>query len=283
MTTARDKLATKKTKLASIQTHLEDHPANLNNYQDGSFYHVDISLILPSPDQPRKFFDKESLNELAVSIRQKGVLQPVIIRKDDKGNIFLVAGERRLKAAKIAGLDKIPAIITKGNPAEIALIENLQREDLKPIEEAEALNRMIVEYGYTQDKLAQVLGKAKSTVSEIMSLSRLPNAIKNEVRRAELFPRRLLVEIAKQNTEEKMTALFARIKENNLKSSAVREITRPKNTEPKKTSTELAVSKASALNKHLGMLDIKNIDKAEKVQLFNELKGLKKTIDELLH
>jgi ParB family chromosome partitioning protein len=216
MTTARDKLATKKTKLASIQTHLEDHPANLNNYQDGSFYHVDISLILPSPDQPRKFFDKESLNELAVSIRQKGVLQPVIIRKDDKGNIFLVAGERRLKAAKIAGLDKIPAIITKGNPAEIALIENLQREDLKPIEEAEALNRMIVEYGYTQDKLAQVLGKAKSTVSEIMSLSRLPNAIKNEVRRAELFPRRLLVEIAKQNTEEKMTALFARIKENNL-------------------------------------------------------------------
>jgi ParB family chromosome partitioning protein len=140
-----------------------------------------------------------------------------------------------------------------------------------------------VEYGYTQDKLAQVLGKAKSTVSEIMSLSRLPNAIKNEVRRAELFPRRLLVEIAKQNTEEKMTALFARIKENNLKSSAVREITRPKNTEPKKTSAELAVSKASALNKHLGMLDIKNIDKAEKVQLFNELKGLKKTIDELLH
>ena len=213
MPTARDKLATKKTKLAAAPERLEDHPANLNNYQDGSFYHVDVDLILPNPDQPRKFFDEQALNELATSIKKKGVLQPVIIRKADDGQIFLVAGERRLKAAKIAGLENIPAIITKGNPAEIALIENLQREDLKPIEEAEALGRMIEEHGYTQEKLVQVLGKAKSTISEIVSLNRLPDSIKEEVRRAELFPRRLLVEIAKQDTQEKMVTLFASVKE----------------------------------------------------------------------
>jgi len=283
MTTARDKLAGKKTKLAGIQRHLDDHPANLNNYQDGSFYHVEVPLILPNPDQPRKFFDKESLNELAASIKQKGVLQPVIIRKDTNGNIYLVAGERRLKAAKIAGLDKIPAIITKGNPAEIALIENLQREDLKPIEEAEALSRMMNEYTYTHEKLAAVIGKARSTITETLSLNKLPEQIKEECRRADNYPRRLLVEIAKQKSEEIMKALFKKVKDSNMKSAEVRDITRPKHKEQNKTSAELAVSKASALNKHLGKIDVKNIDKAERVQLFNELRGLKKTIDDLLH
>ena len=218
MPTARDKLASKTTKLATTPERLEDHPANLNNYQDGSFFHVDVDLILPNPDQPREFFDEKSLNELAASIKKKGVLQPVIIRKTDDAQIFLVAGERRLKAAKIAGLEKIPAIITKGNPAEIALIENLQREDLKPIEEAEALGRMIEEHGYTQETLVQVLGKAQSTISEVLSLNRLPESIKDEVRQTNAFPRRLLVEIAKQKTPDKMLALFTAAKGGNLKS-----------------------------------------------------------------
>ena len=283
MTTARDKLVGKKTKLAGIQKHLEDHPANLNNYQDGSFYHVEVSLILPNPDQPRKFFDKESLNELAASIKQKGVLQPVIIRKDGNGSIYLVAGERRLKAAKMAGLDKIPAIITKGNPTEIALIENLQRDNLTPLEEAEALSRMMDEYTYTHEKLAIVIGKARSTITETLSLNKLPEQIKEECRRADNYPRRLLVEIAKQKSEENMKVLFEKVKKTNMKSAEVRDITRPKHKEQNKTSAGLAVSKASALNKHLSKLDIKNIDKTDKLQLFNELKDLKKTIDELLH
>lgn len=279
----RDKLAGKTTKLATMPERITDHPANLNNYQDGSFYHVDVDLILPNPDQPRKFFDEEALNELATSIKEKGVLQPVIIRKDDQGQIYLVAGERRLKASKIAGLEKIPAIITKGNPAEIALIENLQREDLKPVEEAEALSRMVAEYGYTQEKLAQVLGKAKSTVSEIISLNRLPESIKEEVRRAELYPRRLLVEIAKQDSEEKMLALFARSKGGNLKSDEVRQITRTKGARDKqRTPAAIALDKTQTLTKHLSKLEMATIQDAEKTQLLFELQALKNEIEKLL-
>ena len=283
MPSDRDKLATKKTKLATTPERLEDHPANLNNYQDGSFFHVDVDLILPNPDQPRKFFDEEALQELATSVKEKGVLQPVIIRKTDDGEIFLVAGERRLKAARIAGLDKIPAIITKGNPAEIALIENLQREDLKPIEEAEALSRMIEEHGYTQEKLVQVLGKAKSTVSEIISLNRLPDSIKEEVRRAELFPRRLLVEIAKQNTPEKMVALFASVKEGKIKSDQLRDITRTSRSRDKnRTPAAITLETAQALSKHLSKLDLATAEEIEKGQLLLELQTLKTAIDQLL-
>lgn len=283
MPTARDKLGRKTTKLARLREHLEDHPANLNNYQDGSFYHVDVGLILPNPDQPRKFFDEEALNELATSIAQKGVLQPVIIRKDEEGKIFLVAGERRLKAAKIAGLERIPSIITKGNPAEIALIENLQREDLKPIEEAEALGRMVEQYGYTQEQLVQVIGKAQSTISEIMSLNRLPEAIKEEVRRADNYPRRLLVEIAKQDSPKKMIMLFAKAKDGSLKSDQVRDITRTNTTQEKqRTPAAIALAKVISLEKQLIKLDITKVEDSEKAQLLFELQTLKNAIENIL-
>lgn len=283
MPTARDKLAGKTTKLSSLQERLEDHPANLNNYQDGSFYHVDVDLIAPNPDQPRKFFNEEALNELAGSIKLKGVLQPIIIRKDVDGKIFLVAGERRLKAAKIAGLERIPAIITKGNPAEIALIENLQRENLMPIEEAEALGRMMKEYEYTHEQLAAVIGKARSTITETLTLNKLPEEIKEECRRADNYPRRLLVEIAKQDSKDKMLTLFARVKEGNLKSNEVREITRTKAVrEKQRTPAAVVLDKTQALSKHLAKLDIGTVEDTEKAQLLFELQTLKNEIDKLL-
>ena len=283
MPTARDKLAGKTTKLSGLQIPLEDHPANLNNYQDGSFYHVDVDLILPNPDQPRKFFDQEALNELATSIKEKGILQPVIIRKDGEGQIYLVAGERRLKAAKIAGLERIPAIITKGNPAEIALIENLQREDLKPVEEAEALGRMVEEYGYTHEQLATVVSKARSTITETLALNKLPEEIKEECRRADNYPRRLLVEIAKQDTPAKMISLFARVKEGNLKSDQVREINRTKTIrEKQRTPAAVALDKTTTLFKHLAKLDLATVEDTEKAQLLFELQTLKNAIDKLL-
>ena len=262
----RDKLADKKSKLATVQKKETDHPANLNDYQEGSFYTVEIDLITPDPEQPRKYFAPEALDELSQSIKQKGVLQPVIIRKDDAGHIILVAGERRLKAAKIAGLEKIPAIITKGNPLEISIIENLQRENLTPIEEAEALGRMIEEHSYTQDKLAFVIGKAKSTVSEALSLNRLPNEIKDEVRRAEQYPRRLLVEIAKLETPQAMIALFKQVKEGNLKSDKVREIARQKEGVEKtqRTPAAIALDRVLSLNTYLSKIDFKEIEKKQK-------------------
>ena len=116
-------------KLPMKRKKVDDHPADLNYYENGGFYHVDINRIIPDSNQPRKYFNPDSLAELSQSIKQNGILQPVIIRmQEDK--TYLVAGERRFRAAKIAGLKKIPAIMTTGNPTEIALIENLQREAL---------------------------------------------------------------------------------------------------------------------------------------------------------
>lgn len=284
MPSLKDKLAKTKTKLAFQRERLDDHPANLNNnYHDGSFCYVEIDLIIPNPDQPRKIFNPESLEELSQSIRQKGVLQPIIIRKDDEGKIHLVAGERRYRAAKMANLEKIPAILTKGNPIEIAIIENLQRDDLKPIEEAEALNQMIKKYNYTQEQLALVIGKARTTITETLSLNKLPEQIKEECRCTDNFSRRLLVEVVKQKTEEGMIDLFSKVKENNLKSGQVRNITRKKDKIKQRTPAAIAIEKTSILDNCLAKLDFNSIEETEKYQLMTNLEMLKETIKNIIN
>jgi len=283
MPSLKEKLAKTKTKLAFQRERLEDHPANLNDYQDGSFCNVEIDLIITDPDQPRKFFNPDSLAELSQSIKQKGVLQPIIIRKDDEGKIYLVAGERRYIASKMAELEKIPAILTKGNPIEIAIIENLQRDDLKPIEEAEALNQMVKKYNYTQEQLALVIGKARTTITETLSLNKMPEEIKKECRRADNFPRRLLVEVAKQKTNKEMINLFTRIKENNLSSSQVRNITRKREKTKQRTPAAIAIEKTSFLDNCLAKLDFNSIEETEKLQLMANLEVLKNSIEKIIN
>jgi ParB family chromosome partitioning protein len=278
----RDKLAGKKSKLGQVSEPLDDHPVALNDYPEGTFLRVAVDLIQPNPYQPRQYFDPEKLAELAQSIGEKGVLQPILVRRDETGQIYLVAGERRLRAAKLAGLDKIPAIVTKGHPAEIALIENLQREDLSPVEEAEALARMATEFHYTQEQLAAMLGKAKSTISETLSLNRLPASIKAEVRRAELYPRRLLIEVAKQENEEAMAALFQQIKEYGLKSDEVRQLTR-RHPSPRRPAVLLILEKARGLANHLERLELSHLSEADRQTLQNTLRALQFRISRLLN
>jgi len=280
MPSIRDKLADKRTKLARPRQQLEDHPAH-SDYQEGSFYYVPIREILPNPDQPRKYFNEESLGELSQSIKARGVLQPVIIRREEDGTIFLVAGERRLRAARQAGLEQLPAILTKGHPTEIALIENLQREDLKPIEEAEALARMVEEYHYTQVELAAVIGKAQPTISETLSLNKLPDKIKDEYRRADI-PRRLLVEIAKQKSPEVMASLFKRVKEGNLKSDQVREISRATTRRKKRSPVAAILHMISYFRRSLEKLDLNTLQDRERFRLLAELKNLQGLIEQIL-
>jgi len=281
MPSLRDKLADKKTKLSQVREKIPDHPAALDDYRDGGFYNVDVEAILPNPHQPRQFFDPKALDDLCDSIRQKGVLQPILIRRDEDGKIFLVAGERRLRAAKKAGLENIPTILTKGNPVEISIIENLQRENLKPIEEAEALARMMKEYKYTQQKLAKAIGKSQPTISETLSLNRLPEEIKEEYRRADT-PRRLLVEIARQKTPKAMRKLFRKAREGELKSDEVRGLARDRGERKPKTPAALATVKAQGLARSLGKLDLGTAEESEKVGLFKELGELGRTIEEIL-
>ena len=282
MTSIRDKLAQKKTKLAAPKDKAETFQDLIGNYQEGSFYNVGIDRINTNPYQPRQYFDSEALDELSQSIKEKGVLQPIVIRRDKDGSIFLVAGERRLRAAKQAGLEKIPAILTKGNPIEISLIENLQREDLKPIEEAEALGRMIDEYHYTQEQLALAIGKARTTITETLSLRKLPEEMKNECRRADNYPRRLLVEIAKQKTPEAMAVLLNKVKEGNLKSDQVRDLTRKRTKTAHQTPTAIATERVLKLSRLLAKVDFEMAEKDEKDRLLAELRYLRGVIDTLV-
>lgn len=278
MTSLRNQLKkAPKTKLSMRKDKVKDHPA-VDDFAEGAFKNVPVEMIKPNPDQPRQVFDEEKLKELSSSIKDKGVLQPVIIRVDEDKNFFLVAGERRLRAAKMAELENIPCIITKGHPAEIALIENLQREDLKPIEEAEALGRMINEYKYTQDQLSQVIGKARTTITEALSLNKLPDEIKEECRRADIYPRRLLVEVAKQKTPEKMISLFNQIKTGSLKSDQVREITRKRKEPIRRTPTAIAIDRAFFLSTALSKLDLNTCSESEKIELIRSLDELSKLI-----
>lgn len=140
---------------------------------------ININRILPNPHQPRRDFDDEKLEELAASIREHGVIQPIIVREN--GDMYeLVAGERRWRAAKKLGHTTIPAIIkeyTDGEVMEIALIENLQREDLNPIEEAAAYKQLMEEFGLTQDELSKKIGKSRSLIANSIRLLNLPAEI----------------------------------------------------------------------------------------------------------
>lgn len=146
---------------------------------------VEISLdeIRSNPYQPRKIFDEEALNELAESIKEHGIVQPIIVKKSIKG-YELVAGERRTKASRIAGLKTIPAIIKNFNDQEmmeIALIENIQRENLNPIEEAMAYDNILKSSNMTQDELAKKFGKSRSYITNILGLLKLPETTKKYV------------------------------------------------------------------------------------------------------
>ena len=142
---------------------------------------VAIEDVHPSTEQPRKTFDGERLEELAASIRTQGIIQPLIVRQRAAGGYELIAGERRWRAAQRAGLHEVPAVIRDVAPAqafEMALVENLQREDLNPIEEAAGYERLVAEFGYTQEKLADRVGKERSTVANALRLLRLPDGVR---------------------------------------------------------------------------------------------------------
>lgn len=139
-----------------------------------------VNDIEPNREQPRKNFDQEKLQSLAESIAQHGVVQPIIVKKQDKG-YSIIAGERRWRAAKLAGLKTIPAIIKDISPREVmelALIENLQREDLNPIEEAEAYQKLMEEHGLTQEVLSRLVGKSRSAIANSVRLLSLSDKVK---------------------------------------------------------------------------------------------------------
>lgn len=144
---------------------------------------LDIDLISPNPEQPRTHFEPEQLRELAESIREHGIIQPLVVSRDAGGGYRLIAGERRLQAARLAGLPAVPVVVREAADSELlelALVENIQRADLNPIEEASAYRRLTEEYGHTQEEAARRVGKSRVAVANALRLL----ALESEIRRS---------------------------------------------------------------------------------------------------
>lgn len=156
---------------------------------EAEFRRLKLDDVQPNPNQPRVSFDEESLDELAASITEVGVLQPVVVRPLDDGTFALIAGERRWRAARRAGLVEIPAVVRRSDDQATlteALIENLQRQDLGPLEEAAAFQQLLEDYGMTHDQVATAVGKSRPAVSNTVRLLQLPAPIQGMVERGEL-------------------------------------------------------------------------------------------------
>src|SRR5437016_2431532 len=172
---------------------------------------ISIELIDPNPDQPRQVMG--DLAELIASIGEKGILEPIVVRQ--RGERFqIIAGERRYQAATQVGLRELPAVIRDVDDTEmleLALIENLQRKDLTAFEEAEALQGLAERCGYTHEDLARRLGKSRSSVTESLALTGMPDEVRTLCRLADISSKSLLLQVVRQETPEKMTALIERI------------------------------------------------------------------------
>ena len=177
---------------------------------------VEISMLDPNPLQPRR--EIGDLADLVASIKEKGVLEPILVRKLSE-RFQIIAGERRYHAARAAGLTQMPCIeleVDDRGVLEISLIENLQRRDLDPFEEGDAIRDLCERFDYTHEKVAQKLGKSRTSITEILSIASIPEVLREICRRADISSKTLLVEIARQPTPELMTALTERIANEHL-------------------------------------------------------------------
>lgn len=182
-----------------------------------NFTEISVDLIKPNPWQPRKFFNQESLDELAASIKEHGVLQPLVVIPSPDGYYQLIVGERRLRASKLAGLDKVPVIIREGieerKKLELALIENIQRHNLDPIEEATAYQQLIDQYKLTQDEVAQKVGKGRTTVTNMLRLLHLPLRIQRAVAEGEISEGHARAILSVHGMEKQLTLLDEIVKD----------------------------------------------------------------------
>jgi ParB family chromosome partitioning protein len=174
---------------------------------------VPLEDIDPNPNQPRQAVG--DLSDLVASIREKGVLEPILVRP--RGNRFqIIAGERRYRAATEVGLAEIPCVVrdtSESEMMEIALVENLQRKDLTAFEEADGLRALAENFGYTHETMAEKIGKSRTSITEVLTLTAMPEEIREHCRRADIHAKSLLLQIVRQSTPEKMAQMIARLQQ----------------------------------------------------------------------
>lgn len=180
----------------------------------------DINSLRPNPNQPRR--DLGDIEGLAQSIREYGLINPIVIEEDGT----IIAGERRWRACKEAEIEKVPVIVSDRPALEISLVENLQRKDLHPLEEAEGF-AYLLNSGYTQEQLAQKIGKDRTIISKSIQLMKLPQKVKDECATLHNVSRDLLLQVASQDTQEKMFEMWERIKSGSLSARQLKRETKP--------------------------------------------------------
>jgi ParB family chromosome partitioning protein len=195
---------------------------------------ISIEDIEPNPNQPRQ--QMGDLSDLTASIREKGILEPLIVRRHAQ-RFQIISGERRYQAAVQAGLTELPCVerdVDDKETLELALVENIQRKDLTPFEEADAYGQLVSEHGYTHEALARRIGKSRSSITESLSLNSMPEEIQNLCRLADISSKSLLLQVVRQSDPGKMTELIERISNDQLNRDQARHATRkPRRGRPK--------------------------------------------------
>lgn len=210
-------------RMRAAETHFVDEVTSGRTMSVGRM--VEIERIAPNPTQPRR--EMRGLEELADSIRERGILEPILVRPaGEDGSHQIIAGERRYQAAKKVGLSMVPCVeldVDDRGCLEISLIENLQRRDLTPFEESEAISRLMDEFSYTHEQIAKRLGRSRTSITEILSLNRMPTSVKDACRRADIVTKSTLMEIVRQPDEASMLSLVAAVASESLTRDQVRE------------------------------------------------------------
>jgi ParB family chromosome partitioning protein len=190
---------------------------------------IPLPFIEPNEEQPRT--NLGNIEELAASIREKGVLEPILVRSIASNRYQIISGERRFRAAMLAGLDEIPAIeldVDDQETLEIALIENIQRKDLTPFEEAEGLMMLQQRFGYTHERISQVIGKSRTTVTETLLINEIPDRIRAMCREAGISNKSVLVQVARAGSEQAMEQIVRRVGAGELSREQARKDRQPK-------------------------------------------------------
>lgn len=215
---------------------------------------LDIDGIAPNPEQPRLHLEPVAQAELAASIERHGLLQPILVRRDADGQGWiLVAGQRRLAALRSLGRTTVPAIVTSGDPGEVALVENLQRAALDPFETAAAVERLMARHGYSQTAMGEILGLKQNTVSGILAVGRLPDRIRAEYPTSDRASKSLLVELAAIPDPALQLRLWDEVKDKGLTVREVRAV-RPPRAARREPATEVLRRLADDLGRRLETL-----------------------------
>jgi ParB family chromosome partitioning protein len=245
-------------------------------YLMGKLYEVEFPEIKLNPDQPRHYFADNKIAALAESIKKQGLIQPLVCIVKD-GELQLAAGERRLRAAQVAGISKVPVWIVKGDVSEISLVENMLREDLTAVEEAEAVHALKDKKHYRHEDLSSILGKGVSTISEILAVAALPPEILEDCRADLEMPRDILVHLSRLPTKDKQIDAYQEFKAGNLSRKQI--IT---NTLRSKKKPSPVYSFVTSFSKRFIRFDITKIGEEERLTFRSELEKLHQKISEAL-